>query len=77
MRKRRVLLAVVAVLIVGGTAGAAVALRQSNGFRAAAACPGAGARVYAVPSKPAQPSTAPAWPPGGNDDWGGWFGDTR
>lgn len=70
MQKRRVLLGVLAVLIVAGTAGAAVALSQSNGFRAAAACPGAGARVYAVPSNPAHPSTAPAWPPGGNDDWG-------
>src|SRR6059058_5850656 len=70
MRKRRVVIAVLAVLIVGGAAGAAVAFYPSRGFRAAAPCPGAGARVYAVPSNPAHPSTAPAWPPGANDDWG-------
>src|SRR5205085_2730316 len=64
------LIVVLAVLIVGGAAGAAVALNSPSGFQAAAPCPGAGARVYAVPSNPAHPSTAPAWPPGGNDDWG-------
>ena len=73
-RKRRLLLAVLAVVIVGGTAGAAVALSESNSLQAAAACPGAGARVYAVPSNPAHPSTAPAWPPGGTMTAGGRFG---
>jgi hypothetical protein len=63
-------IAVLAVLIVGSAAGAAVALYPSRGFQPAAPCPGAGARVYAVPSNPADPSTAPAWPPGANDDWG-------
>jgi hypothetical protein len=70
MRKRRVLFALLAVLIVGGAASAGVSLYPSGGFRAAASCPGVGSRMYAVPSDPAHPSSNPAWPPGGNDDWG-------
>ena len=63
MRKRRVLILVLAVLVGGGAAGAAESLSQSNGFRTAAACPGATSYVYAVPSYPAQQAPAPAWPP--------------
>jgi hypothetical protein len=71
MRKRRVLILVLAVLVVGsGAAGAAVSLSQSNGFRAATACPGATSYVYAVPSYPAQPAPAPAWPPPQGNYWG-------
>jgi hypothetical protein len=70
MRKRRVLILVLAVLIGGGAAGATVALGQSNGFQAAAACPGAIAYVYAIPSYPAQAPPAPAWPPPQGDYWG-------
>jgi hypothetical protein len=71
MRKRRVLILVVlAVLVGGGAAGAAVSLSPSNGFRAAAACPGATSYVYAVPSYPAQPAPAPAWPPSQGSYWG-------
>jgi hypothetical protein len=70
MRKRRVLILVLAVLIGGGAAWATVALSQSNGFQAAAACPGATSYVYAVPSYPAQPAPAPAWPPPQGNYWG-------
>jgi len=70
MRKRRVLILVLAVLVGGGAAGSAVALSQSNGFRAAAACPRATSYVYAVPSYPAQPAPAPAWPPPQGNYWG-------
>jgi hypothetical protein len=73
MRKRRVLILVLAVLVGGGAAGAAVSLSQSNGFRAAAACPGATSFVYAVPSYPAASAPAPAWPPGQGGDYWGWM----
>jgi hypothetical protein len=70
MHKRRVLILLLAILVGGGAAGAAVSLSQSNGFRAAAPCRGASSFVYAVPSYPAQPAPAPAWPPPQNDYWG-------
>ena len=73
MRKRRVLILILAVLIGGGAAGATVALSQSNGFQAAAPCPGASAYVYAVPSYPTQAPPAPAWPPGQGGDYWGWM----
>lgn len=64
-----ILLATVAAVVAGGGAGGAV-LSRSNGFRPAAACPRASSYVYEVPSYPAHAPTAPAWPPGGNDNWG-------
>jgi hypothetical protein len=70
MRKRRVAILVMAVLVGGGAAGAAVSLSQSNGFQAAAACPGANSYVYAVPSYPTQPAPASAWPPPQGNYWG-------
>jgi hypothetical protein len=73
MRKRRVLILVLAVLIGGGAAGATVALSQSNGFKAAALCPGASVYVYAVPRYPAQAPPAPAWPPGQGGDYWEWM----
>jgi hypothetical protein len=73
MCKRRVLILVSAVLLGGGSAGATVALSQSNGFKAAAACPGASAYVYAVPSYPGQAPPAPAWPPGQGGDYWEWM----
>ena len=73
MHKRRVLVAILAVLMCGGAAGAAVTLTSSSGFRTAAVCTGASAYVYEVPSYPAQTPTAPAWPPGGNNYWGWMF----
>jgi hypothetical protein len=73
MRKRRVLIVVLAVIVGAGATGAAVFLSDSNGFRAAAACPGATSYVYAVPSYPAQPASAPAWPPGQGGDYWGWM----
>ena len=54
----------------GGVAGGVVALNSSSGFQPAAACPGANSYVYAVPSHPAQPAPAPAWPPPQGNYWG-------
>jgi hypothetical protein len=73
MRKRRVLILVLALLMGGAVAGATVALSDSNGFQPAAACPGASSYVYAVPSYPAQAPPAPAWPPGQGGNYWGWM----
>lgn len=74
MRKRRALILVLTVVIGGGAAGATVALSQSNGFKAAAPCPGVTRDfVYAVPSYPAQAPPAPAWPPGQGGNYWGWM----
>ncbi len=63
MRKRRLLLAIYAVLIVGGVAGAVVALWPSSAVKPAGACPVTGNYyAYAVPEDPAHPPSAGSGP---------------
>jgi hypothetical protein len=59
MRKRRLLILALAVLIGGGAAGAAVALRPSSAVRAASVCRGwTHYYAYAVPQDPAHAPAA-------------------
>jgi hypothetical protein len=59
MRKRRVLIAVLAVLVVGGAAGGAVSLTSPSTVQLAGPCPiTSGYYAYAVPQDPAHPPAA-------------------
>ena len=71
VREHRVLAAAAVVVLCGcGVAGGVVALNSSSAFQSAAPCPGATSYVYAVPSYPARPAPAPAWPPPQGNYWG-------
>jgi hypothetical protein len=59
MRKRRILIATLALLTAGGVAGAAVVLTSSSAVQPAGACPVTGGYyAYAVPQDPAHPPAA-------------------
>ena len=61
MRKRRLLVALLAVLMVGGAAGVAVELTSSSAVQLAGPCPVTGGYyAYAVPQDPAHPPAAGA-----------------
>lgn len=67
MRKRRIVIALLAVLVVGGAAGAKVAFNPSTAVRPAGACPVTGGYyAYAVPQDPAHPPAAGS----GASSWG-------
>lgn len=70
MGQRRVFVAVLALMMVGGATAAVVESRPSNAVRPAAACPATGGYyAYAVPEDPAHPpaadsgATSWAWTP--------------
>jgi hypothetical protein len=48
-RRKALVIALVAAVVAGGATGSTLALTQSNGFRPAAACPGASTYAYATP----------------------------
>jgi hypothetical protein len=70
LRRHPIILAALALAVLGGVTVAALALNSSSGFQSAAVCRKASSYVYAVPSYPLQAPPAPAWPPPQGSYWG-------